>query len=71
MFHYRKTKTFHRYYSTYGMWHVSSVLLIDAILLYSLMERGFDMCTVGVYLAIFFTMVVPTVMSQILTNHVS
>lgn len=70
-FRFRKTNTFHRYYSTYGVYHVSSLLFIEAILLYSLVERGLDLCTIGVYLAFFFSLLIPTGMSQALTDNAS
>lgn len=64
------TNTFNRYYNIYGVFHVTNVLFIIAMLLYSCIARGMDKMTLCVYVAFLFNLAFPGTLSQYLTTNV-
>lgn len=55
----------------YGLLHVASPLFINSVLLYNLLERGFDLMSAAVAFAMFMQIVIVCVFAEMLQSHVS
>lgn len=66
----RKTEQFKSYFNLYGLFHLALPLFINSMLLYNLMEHGFEMMSVGVCFAFFTQIVMVCFFAELLSGHV-